>query len=72
MVQTSASEEGTSHLTDDGGAEAHRKIDVIGTQLIDLSIAVEAIPNRVVPDVVSNCVVPDVAPNLCTHVDQDF
>ena len=48
LVQTSASDEGTSHLTDDGWAEAQRKIDVIGTQLIDLGIAVEAIPDRVV------------------------
>ena len=47
MVQTSASEEGTSHLTDDGWAETQRKMDIIGSRLTDLGIAVEAIPDRV-------------------------
>ena len=48
--QTSASEEGTSHLTDDGWAEAQRKIDVIGSQLVDAGIVVEAIPDCVASD----------------------
>ena len=43
-----AFEEGTSHITDDGLAEAQRKMDVIGSQLVDLGIAVEAILGRVV------------------------
>ena len=47
MVQASASEEGTRHLTDDGLAETQRKMDGIGNKLIDLGIAVEAIPDRV-------------------------
>ena len=70
MVQTPASEEGTSHLTDDGWSETQRKVDVIGTPLIDLGIAVDASQSRVVSDVVANCVVQDVAPNLCIRVDQ--
>ena len=49
-----ASEEGTSHLTDDGWAETQRRMDVIGSQLTDLGIAVKAIPDRVVADFVSN------------------
>ena len=61
MVQTSASEEGTSHLTDNGWAETQRKMDVIGSQLTDLGIAVEAIPDRVVADFVSNRAVVDFA-----------
>ena len=72
MVQTSASEEGTSHLTEDGWAEAQRKIDVVGVQLIDLNIAVEAIPDCVASDLAASCVAQDVVPNLGTHVGQDF
>ena len=40
--------------------------------MIDLGIAVEAIPTRVVSDVAAHCVVQDVASNRCTHVDHDF
>ena len=72
MVQTSACEEGTSHLIDDGWAEAQRKIDVLGIQLVDLGIAVEAIPDRVASDFGANCVAQDFGSNLCSHVGQDF
>ena len=65
MVQTSASEEGTSHPTDDGWAETQRKADMIGNQLTDLGIAVEAIPDRIASDLADlpmSYAVPDVAP----------
>lgn len=60
-VQTSSSEEGTGHLTDDGWAETQSKMDAIGSQLTDLGIAVEAVPDRVVADFVSNRAVVDFA-----------
>ena len=44
-------EQGTSQLADDGWAEAQRKIDEICSHLVDLSVAVEAIPNRVISGV---------------------
>ena len=49
-VQT-VSEEGPSHLADDGWAEAQERVKSICTQLVDLSVAVDAIPNRVSSDV---------------------
>ena len=55
------SEEGTSHLTHDGWAETQKKMGNVETQLSDLSIAVEAVPNRVVADFVSNRVAIDFA-----------
>ena len=70
MVQTFASEEGTNNLTNDGWAEMQRKIDVIDTQLIDVGLAFEAIPDRVASDLAASCVVQDVAPNICIHVGQ--
>ena len=71
----SASEEGTSHLTDAGWAETQRKMDVIGSQLVDLGIAVEAIPGRVASDfadLAANSSVQDVSSNLFCHDRQIF
>ena len=48
LVETSASEQGTSQFADDGWAETQRKIDEIGSQLIELRVAVEAIPGYII------------------------
>jgi hypothetical protein len=42
----SVSEEGSSHLAEDGWAETQERVKSICTQLVDLSVAVDAIPNR--------------------------
>ena len=62
------SEEGSSHLTDDGWAETQKRVEPIRTQLVDLGIAVDAIPNRVASDVAEVSpvrAVPDSVPNDC-------
>ena len=75
QVPTSASEEGTSHLTDDGWAETQRKMCVIESQLVDLGIAVEAIPSRVASDFAdfaANSPVQDVAQTSFCHDHKEF
>ena len=69
-MQTTLSEEGSSHLTDDGWAETQERVKSIYTQLVDLSVAVDAVPNRVASDFAEFsvvCAVSDLAPNSCVQ-----
>ena len=66
----SVSEEGSSHLADDGWAETQERVKSICTQLVDLSVAVDAIPNCVssdVADVSHSRVVSELAPSSSAH-----
>ena len=50
LMQSRLSEEGASHLTEDGWAETQERVKSICTQLVDLGVVVDAIPNRVASD----------------------